>query len=80
MKKTLKTNPDNARVHYNLGTAYAQDKENDLAKIHFEKAIKLNNQYAAAYGNLGQIIYLEGDIDGSIGYFEKSHFIGKSFS
>jgi tetratricopeptide (TPR) repeat protein len=40
--------PDNAILHYHLGMALFKKGETQLAKRHFEKALKLNNNFSEA--------------------------------
>ncbi len=75
----------NPRVHYNLGCAYfyeAQNLEGEAYKAleeksykHLSEAIRLKPDYAAAYGNLGQLEYRRGNIDRAIQLYQKANSI-----
>ena len=71
-EKEIKDNPDNARVHYNLGTAYVKQGNYEKGIPLLERAVELKPNYAGAYGNLGQTYYLLGQMDKAIEYFEKA--------
>ena len=47
-EEALKKQPDNASVHYHLGLAYDKAKNSAQARLHLEKAVKLNPNSADA--------------------------------
>lgn len=53
--------PDNARAHYNLGTAELEAGRCDLAVARLERAIELAPGYARAWTNLGECRVALGD-------------------
>lgn len=54
-ERTLKYAPDSARVHFNLGTVYADRNLIDKAINEYKKALELKPDYALVYNNLGVI-------------------------
>jgi spermidine synthase len=52
LEQYLKMEPDDFRVHDNLGTIYLQTGEVDLAIEHFKEALKINPEFEAAFENL----------------------------
>jgi tetratricopeptide (TPR) repeat protein len=67
--------------HYNLGTAFvemnfgdalARKGQPDEAMAHFEQAIKLQPDYAEAYYNRGNVLYVLGRTDEAIADWEKT--------
>lgn len=71
-EKEIKENPDNARVHYNLGTAYVKQGNYEKGIPLLERTVALDPKYAGAYGNLGQTYYELGQLDKAIEYYEKA--------
>jgi tetratricopeptide (TPR) repeat protein len=55
-----------------LGIAYHQMLELDLAKKHYERAIKLNKQYSEAINNLGTIHYAKKSYRRAVGQYNKA--------
>lgn len=51
-EKLVKTDSLNAKLHYNLGTAYLRLQNTGLSIYHLEKALKLQPDYEAARINL----------------------------
>jgi len=49
--------PDSAIIQNKIGIAYHQMMQVDIAKRYYEKAIKLDGNYAEAVNNLGTIYY-----------------------
>ncbi len=63
---------ENAKLHYNLGVVYAQQKEYSKAAGELERVIELKPNDAEAFYNLG-VVYGEylGNRKKAVGYFEK---------
>jgi len=57
MTEALKLDPENKALHYNLGTAYMSQKENEKAEASFRKAIEIDPNYADAQYQLGAHLY-----------------------
>ena len=57
MSEALELDPENKTLHYNLGTAYMSQKENEKAEASFRKAIELDSAYADAQYQLGAHLY-----------------------
>jgi len=61
--ETLKTNPNYAAAHNNLGIVLNELGEYQKAKSCYEKAIQINSNYAEAYLNLGNMLSVLGKYD-----------------
>jgi tetratricopeptide (TPR) repeat protein len=59
-RELLLTNPDDARIHNNLGTALQKSGRYAEAIPEFEKALELNPQYHTIYYNLGRTLLAAG--------------------
>jgi Tfp pilus assembly protein PilF len=55
--------PLTAEQHNDLGVAYEQKGDFDLAGKEFEKAIKMNKDWVIPYLNLGHLYYRQGKLD-----------------
>jgi Flp pilus assembly protein TadD len=55
--------PLTAEQHNDLGVAYEQKGDFDLAGQEFEKAIKKNKDWVIPYLNLGHLYYRQGKLD-----------------
>ncbi|WP_448562885.1 J domain-containing protein [Trichothermofontia sp.] len=55
LRDALKIEPTNARCHTLLGTVYLAQKQNTMAKIHFQQALKHNPQDSKAKEGLRQL-------------------------
>lgn len=55
LRDALKLEPTNARCHTLLGTVYLAQKQNTMAKIHFQQALKHNPQDSKAREGLRQL-------------------------
>jgi len=65
-RELLVTNPDDARIHNNLGAALQKSGRYAEAIPEFEKALELNPQYHAIYYNLGRTLLAAGRPDDAI--------------
>jgi tetratricopeptide (TPR) repeat protein len=65
-RELVTTNPDDARIHSNLGAALAQTGRYEEAVLEFEKALELNAQYSQIYHNLGRTLLAAGRPDEAI--------------
>ena len=52
-KKSLRLNPDDSRVHYNLGSICAKRAKDEEAVLHFKKSVELNPDCPYAHNSLG---------------------------
>ena len=64
MKAALATDPQNAELHDELGSLYAQQKEWRDAHEEFATAIQLNPKLAAAHLHLGLVMQAQGERNG----------------
>ena len=65
-RELLATNPDDARIHNNLGAALQKSGRYAEAIPEFEKALELNPQYHTIYYNLGRTLLAAGRPDDAI--------------
>jgi len=72
-EKTLKDKPNNAKLYYNLGTAYGQKGDYQKAADYLIKAIQHDAKYAEAYGNLGLVYYRTGHAQKAIELYEMAN-------
>ena len=70
-KELVATNPDDTRIHNNLGAALALRGRYVEAIPEYEKALELNPQYHAIHNNLGRALLAAGRPDEAILSFEK---------
>jgi tetratricopeptide (TPR) repeat protein len=70
-KELLSTNPDDARMHNNLGAALVMKGRYAEAIPEYEKALELNPQYHAIHNNLGRALLAAGRPDDAIRSFEE---------
>jgi tetratricopeptide (TPR) repeat protein len=70
-KELLSTNPDDSRIHNNLGTALVRTARYAEAIPEFEKALELNPQYHTIYLNLGRTLMAAGRADEALATFQK---------
>jgi tetratricopeptide (TPR) repeat protein len=65
-------NPDDARVHNNLGTSLARTGKFAEAIPQYERALELNPQFHAIHNSLGLALIATGQPDEAIAQFEKA--------
>ena len=70
-KKILKTDPDHASAHNNLGLIFQAFGEFQKARSCYEKAIQIQPNYANAYNNLGIILKELGEREKAITTMKK---------
>lgn len=71
-ERTLKHNPESARIHDNLGLAYKNQKRYKEAIEQFLKALEINPEYTKAYNNLGLTYSEMEEFDQAINYYNKA--------
>jgi len=64
--------PDSPVLANKVGIAFHQLLQLDLAKKNYERAIKLDPQYAEAINNLGTIYYAQKSYRRAIGYYKRA--------
>ena len=70
-KELVAANPDDSRIHNNLGTALTRAGRPAEAVPEFEKALELNPHYHKVYFNLGRALLAAGQPDRAILAFDK---------
>jgi tetratricopeptide (TPR) repeat protein len=70
-KELLASNPDDARMHNNLGTALTRAGRPAEAIPEFQKALELDPEFLRVYFNLGRALLVAGRSDSAILAFEK---------
>lgn len=68
----LSIDPNLAEGHSSLAKSYEAKQDYELAKYHYEEAIRLNPNYYAAIYNLGVVYFNEGKLDRAFGLIDKS--------
>jgi tetratricopeptide (TPR) repeat protein len=58
--------PDSKTIANNLGAAYRTQGHFDQAQKEFERAVKIDETYAAAYVNLGDVLERQGQIPAAV--------------
>ncbi len=71
-KSLLQEKSMNTEINHFLGITYQLLNQMDNAIIYYEKAIKINPDFAEAHKNLGNIFYRLGEIDKAESCFNKS--------
>ena len=78
-KKILKTNPNHASSHNNLGLILHAYKDLQQARDCYEKAIAIESNYVNAYNNLGLVLKELGERKKAIDNYEKAIEINPNF-
>ena len=65
-------NPEEARIHNNLGAALARTGKFDEAIPEYRKALDLNPQYSSVHGNLANALMKDGRTDEAVVQFQKA--------
>ncbi|HUB81557.1 MAG TPA: tetratricopeptide repeat protein [Bryobacteraceae bacterium] len=71
-QKAAGLNPDDPRVHNNLGLALAETGHPDDALAEYHKSLELNGQSSSAHNNLGSLLAQQGKIDEALAEFQKA--------
>lgn len=67
----LKVTPENAIIHYNLGTTFKDQNKPGRAIMHFQEALTVNPNFLDAHLNLGGLLIHQGQINRAISHFNK---------
>jgi len=65
-------NPEEARIHNNLGAALARTGKFDQAIPEYRKALDLNPQYSSVHGNLANALMKAGQTDEAVLQFQRA--------
>ncbi|MEP6903382.1 MAG: tetratricopeptide repeat protein [Actinomycetota bacterium] len=68
--------PNSVLPFYCIGKVYLVTKQPNEAKSNFEKAIKLNSNFALAYSGLGEVMTAQGNKKKAKDYFQQAALIG----
>jgi len=71
-KRTLKYEPENSRMYYNLAVSAGRDGKKEEAVSLFKKAIEINPAFGDAYNNLGVTYSDLGNKEQAIAMFNKA--------
>ena len=71
-KSLAAANPDDARIHNNLGAALVRVAKFDEAIPEYERALELNPEYHLVHGNLARALSAAGQNDAAIPEFQKA--------
>ncbi len=71
-EKLAASNPDNARIHNNLGVALTRTNKYEEAIAQFEKALSLNPQYDLVHVNLARALIGAGQTDEAVLEYQKA--------
>jgi predicted O-linked N-acetylglucosamine transferase (SPINDLY family) len=63
---------EEAQQVYQMGNALAAQGQMDQAVAHYERALSLNPDYAAAHNNLGVVLAAQGQIDQAVAHYERA--------
>ncbi|MGJ8620377.1 MAG: tetratricopeptide repeat protein [Methylophilaceae bacterium] len=70
-EKAIKLDTQKPDLYFNLGFAYTNTNQLDLAIANYQKAITLNPKFFEAYGNLGTVYQRLGQLDEAINSYQK---------
>ncbi len=71
-KEELKRRPDDYLANYMLGLVYLQERRNEDALPHLQRAVKMDSDRPEALIYLGQALYLTGQQDKAIPYLSRA--------
>jgi tetratricopeptide (TPR) repeat protein len=69
---TLACTSNNDVAHNGLGNAFLQKGSVEEAIVHFQKALKINPNYAEAHNNLGNVLLQKGRVDEAIVHYQRA--------
>ena len=72
IEQSIKKDPKNFKNYFDLGNAYAKEKQYKLALKFFKKTIELNKKFTAGYNNIGNIYKIQKNLKQSIIFYQKS--------
>jgi len=70
LKKAIRISPNHAGAYFNLGNAYREQDQHDLAIESYKKAISINPNSAFAHYNLGGVYAQQGKSDEAVASFK----------
>jgi len=71
-EQALRTSPDDAWLHCNLGSALVAVGRPQEAIKHFERALRLQPDFAEAHAHLGSVLSTMGDLQDAIWHYEQA--------
>ncbi|MBI3011354.1 MAG: tetratricopeptide repeat protein [Candidatus Omnitrophica bacterium] len=72
LRDVIAKRPTNARAHYNLGIALAEQGKAEEAGTHFVEALRLDPNYAEAHGNLGAVLAKQGKAEEAVDHYRRA--------
>jgi tetratricopeptide (TPR) repeat protein len=79
-KRIIEIEPLNYRAFYNLGIAFTNLEDYDLAIDSCNKALEIKPDYKHCYYNIGLIYELNADFNNALEYYEKTLDIDPNFT
>lgn len=74
----LAQEPEDEFLNYALGLEYANNKSFDLAEVQFQKVLKNNAAYIAAYYQLGQLYVAKNNRESALKIFQQGLQVAKN--
>ncbi len=71
-RAAIKSDPDAAEAHFELGNELAAVSQKSEAKSEYAEAIRLRRDYAQAHLNLGVLLAMEGQFDSALREFDET--------
>lgn len=78
-QKAMRIDPQNAVVHYNLGSLLGMRGQIEQSKMHLEQAVKLDPDYAEAHSNLGNVYLMLGNVQEASASYRKALELNPGF-
>jgi hypothetical protein len=80
LQDAIAARPKNARSHYNLGIALAEQGQRAEAIAHFREALRWDPRYAEAHGNLGLLLAQQGRHEEAMAHYTEALRLKPSLS
>ena len=79
-KRIIEVDPSNYRAYYNLGIAFTNLEDFDLALDSCNKALEIKPDYKHCFYNIGLIYELKEEFNRALDYYEKSLDLDPNFT
>ena len=80
LREVIAARPKNARAHYNLGIALAEQGQRAEAIAHLREALRWDPQYAEAHGNLSLLLAQQGQREEAVVHYTEALRLNPSLS